>query len=154
MYHKAALLEQTFSTCTAQWLTCKWICRWPECMEIHQSLREEEKSTIGSMDRCMLNIKDWMDETRLKMNISKTEFIYFGFNKQISKCACDMLRHCWWLNTKNRSHQIPWCMHGTLDLHTRITSWKMSKCHAELHMASPGHLTLHPTYAKVCAFFT
>ena len=34
----------------------------------------------------MLNIKNWMDEMRLKMNPSKTEFIYFRFAKQLTKC--------------------------------------------------------------------
>ena len=34
----------------------------------------------------MLNIKNWMDEMRLKMNPSKMEFIYFGFAKQLTKC--------------------------------------------------------------------
>ena len=34
----------------------------------------------------MLNIKNWMDEMRLKMNPAKTEFIYFGFAKQLTKC--------------------------------------------------------------------
>ena len=39
------------------------------------SHREEEFSTVTSMEACMLNIKNWMDEMRLKMNPSKTEFI-------------------------------------------------------------------------------
>ena len=39
----------------------------------------------------MLNIKNWMDEMRLKMNPAKTEFIYFGFAKQLTKCTIDNL---------------------------------------------------------------
>ena len=50
------------------------------------SNREEEFNTVTSMEACMLNIKNWMDEMRLKMNPSKTEFIYFGFAKQLTKC--------------------------------------------------------------------
>ena len=50
------------------------------------SHREEEFSTVTSMEACMLNIKNWMDEMRLKMNPSKMEFIYFGFNRQLTKC--------------------------------------------------------------------
>ena len=34
----------------------------------------------------MLNIKHWMDSVRLKMNPSKTEFIYFGSKQQLEKC--------------------------------------------------------------------
>ena len=50
------------------------------------SNREEEFNTVTSMEACMLNIKNWMDEMRLKMNPSKMEFIYFGFAKQLTKC--------------------------------------------------------------------
>ena len=40
----------------------------------------------------MLNIKNWMDRMRLKMNPSKTEFIYFGFNRQLAKCNTQELK--------------------------------------------------------------
>ena len=43
--------------------------------------------TVEQTEACMLSIKNWMDEMRLKMNPSKTEFIYFGFNKQLAKCT-------------------------------------------------------------------
>ena len=33
----------------------------------------------------MLDIKSWMDAVRLKMNNSKTEFIYFGRPRQLEK---------------------------------------------------------------------
>ena len=39
----------------------------------------------------MLNIKHWMDSMRLKMNPSKTEFIYFGNRIQLKKCLVDDL---------------------------------------------------------------
>ena len=35
----------------------------------------------------MLNIKSWIDAVRLKMNPSKTEFIYFGNKPQLRKCT-------------------------------------------------------------------
>ena len=34
----------------------------------------------------MQDIKVWMDQVRLKMNNSKTEFIYFGWPSQLEKC--------------------------------------------------------------------
>ena len=34
----------------------------------------------------MLDIKSWMDQVRLKMNESKTKFIYFGWPSQLDKC--------------------------------------------------------------------
>ena len=39
------------------------------------------------IEKCMLNIKKWMDRMCLKMNPSKTEFIYFGYPRQIQKCT-------------------------------------------------------------------
>lgn len=35
----------------------------------------------------MLKVKSWMDQTRLKMNPAKTEFIYFGHTRQLQKCT-------------------------------------------------------------------
>ena len=46
-----------------------------------------ELQTINNLQQCMLNIKHWMDRARLKMNPSKTKFIYFGFNRQLDKCS-------------------------------------------------------------------
>ena len=39
----------------------------------------------------MLNIKTWIDEVRLKMNPSKTEFIYFRHMAQPRKCTVNSL---------------------------------------------------------------
>ena len=62
---------------------------------VHRSFkasnREEEADTISSIEHCMLKVKNWMDETCLKMNPSKTEFIYFGYNRQVSKCTIDTI---------------------------------------------------------------
>ena len=54
--------------------------------------REEEENTVEQTEACMLSIKNWMDEMRLKMNPSKTEFIYFGFNRQLAKCTTQELK--------------------------------------------------------------
>ena len=40
--------------------------------------RQQEFEVKHQQEQCMLNIKQWMDQTRLKMNPSKTEYIYFG----------------------------------------------------------------------------
>ena len=37
-----------------------------------------ERETTTKLETCLLSIKKWMDEARLKMNPAKTEFIYFG----------------------------------------------------------------------------
>ena len=38
------------------------------------------------ISHCVSEIKTWMDQNRLKMNASKTEFILFGSRKQLAKC--------------------------------------------------------------------
>ena len=45
----------------------------PDQVEHHQEL-----DTIAVIEKSMLDIKSCMDAVRLKMNNSKTEFIYFG----------------------------------------------------------------------------
>ena len=47
---------------------------------------KEELDTIAIMEQSMLDIKSWMDQVHLKMNESKTEFIYFGWPSQVDKC--------------------------------------------------------------------
>ena len=47
---------------------------------------KEELETIAIMEQSMLDIKSWMDQVCLKMNESKTEFIYFGWPSQLDKC--------------------------------------------------------------------
>ena len=47
---------------------------------------KEELETIAIMEKSMLEIKSWMDQVCLKMNESKTEFIYFGWPSQLDKC--------------------------------------------------------------------
>ena len=50
-----------------------------------------ERSTISNLETCLLSIKKWMDETWLKMNPSKTEFIYFGHSRQLPKCTINSI---------------------------------------------------------------
>ena len=52
---------------------------------------QQEKATKSKIEACMLNIKHWMDTMRLKMNPSKTEFIYFGSSHQLRKCVIENL---------------------------------------------------------------
>ena len=52
----------------------------------------EEAETNQILEECMLNIKSWMDYMRLKMNPSKTEFIYFGSKPQVKKCEVESLK--------------------------------------------------------------
>ena len=50
--------------------------------------RSVELAIIAKLQECMLNIKQWMDIMHLKMNPPpKTEFIYFGYPRQLHKCT-------------------------------------------------------------------
>ena len=48
--------------------------------------RKAEQTIISALQNCLMNVKTWMDENRLKMNNVKTEFIMFGAKKQLAKC--------------------------------------------------------------------
>ena len=45
----------------------------------------KEHQTIAIIEESMDQV--WMDQVRLKMNNSKTEFIYFGWPSQLDKCT-------------------------------------------------------------------
>ena len=51
----------------------------------------EETTTISKLESCLLSIKQWMDQARLKMNPSKTEFIHFGNAPQLHKCITNSI---------------------------------------------------------------
>ena len=44
-----------------------------------------EPDTIAIMEDSMLEVRRWMNEVRLKLNESKTEFIYFSSRQQLKK---------------------------------------------------------------------
>ena len=50
------------------------------------SSRVDEKDSIRSLERTLVDIKVWMDQNRLKMNDDKTEFIMFASKRQLEKC--------------------------------------------------------------------
>ena len=51
----------------------------------------KEHQTIAIMENSMQDIKVWMDQVCLKMNDSKTEFIYFGWPSQLAKCSINKI---------------------------------------------------------------
>ena len=54
-------------------------------MTFKESNRLDEENTKVMLQGCLISIQKWMDETRLKMNPPKTEFIYFGNTKATSE---------------------------------------------------------------------
>ena len=55
------------------------------------SIHTDEDDTITIMEKSMLDIKSWMDTVKLKLNESKTEFIYFGVRQQLAKTHRDTI---------------------------------------------------------------
>jgi hypothetical protein len=53
--------------------------------------RSDEGNSINRLEKCMIDIKSWMDANRLKMNATKTEFILFGSKSQLKKCVTTSL---------------------------------------------------------------
>ena len=49
--------------------------------------RNAELQTKEEIEECMVNIRSWMDQVRLKMYSAKTEFIYFRSKVQLGKCV-------------------------------------------------------------------
>ena len=52
---------------------------------------QSEDGNLSSLESTLCNIKDWMDKNKLKMNSSKTEFIYLGSWQQIRKCKTNSI---------------------------------------------------------------
>ena len=55
------------------------------------SVHTDEDDTITIMEKSMVNIKSWMDAVKLKLNETKTEFIYFGGRQQLAKTHRDTI---------------------------------------------------------------
>ena len=53
--------------------------------------RLSEMNSIINLENALIDTKTWMDGVKLKMNPDKTEFIYFGFRTQISKCLINSI---------------------------------------------------------------
>ena len=45
-----------------------------------------EEETLEKQQKCLLSVKDWMQQNRLKMNDEKTECMLVGHRSQLSKC--------------------------------------------------------------------
>ena len=54
----------------------------------------QEAQCVQSLSNCLVDIQTWMNENRLKMNTTKTEFICFGGIKQLQKCEIENIDVC------------------------------------------------------------
>ena len=50
-----------------------------------------EMNTIVRLGATLADTKEWMDAVKLKMNLDKTEFIYFGHKQQLNKCLINSI---------------------------------------------------------------
>ena len=50
-----------------------------------------EKQTIDRLQGAMSHTKNWMDSVQLKLNLDKTEFMYFGTTQQLKKCLINSI---------------------------------------------------------------
>ena len=53
----------------------------------HANDRTAELKCKDNIEKAMVIVKNWMDSMHLKMNPTKTKFIYFGHNLQLRKCT-------------------------------------------------------------------
>ena len=68
--------------------------------------RLQEYKKMCDLTHCVREIKIWMDQNRLKMNDSKTEYIFFGLKWQLAKCITTELRCKWKQHSENRMYSI------------------------------------------------
>ena len=47
---------------------------------------DDEVRCMCELEKCVVDLKVWMDENQLKMNSDKTELILFGLKPQLDKC--------------------------------------------------------------------
>ena len=56
--------------------------------------RSEEAETICSLEETLIYVQKCMNETKLRMNPDKTEFIFFGSRQHLQKCSSDIIEVC------------------------------------------------------------
>ena len=84
--------QQMSSVSNRARLRHSWICRWhadlrPLC---HRLNRLNHHLTSRLAD-CIDSIGVWMTNNRLKLNASKTEFIWFGSARRLAKCTFESI---------------------------------------------------------------
>ena len=88
-----------------------------------------ESDTITIMEDSMFEVSKWMNEVRLKLNKSKTNFIYFGSKYQLKKCTFDKIN----INSETiqRSDTVKY-LGGHLDQNLNFRKHVITKCKAAM----------------------
>lgn len=87
--------------------------------------RIQEKDTISMLSNTMTDVKNWMDENRLKINPDKTEFIIFGSKKQLDKCITKEINICGKIIKLLESIKY---LGANLDKHLTMKEFVINKC--------------------------
>ena len=72
--------------------------------------REDEHNATKLLEVSMVDVKTWVDSVHLKLNSSKTEFIYFGSRHHLTKMHHRSPECKQRIDAKNWTDQIPRCM--------------------------------------------
>ena len=51
-------------------------------------------ASMSNLEECLMQINNWMNLNRLKMNTSKTEFMLLGSRAQLAKCDIQSIEVC------------------------------------------------------------
>ena len=87
----------------------------------HQT--EDEHNTIATIEKTMLKVKSWMDSVCIKLNKSKTEFIYFGSQQLLQKCNVENMKFINETITKSdKAKYLGVTLDSSLEFKTHITS--------------------------------
>ena len=94
------------------------------CKQFKSGTRQEQ-NTIAVLESSLKNIKAWMDAVRLKLNESKTKFIYFGSEQQLLKCSENTIRV---INEIIDRCSTVWYLGGYLDWQLNFKEHIKTKC--------------------------
>ena len=81
---------------------------------------EESEAVLERLEACIEEIRNWMEANYLKLNDSKTEFVIFGMQIDLTKVSG-------WTVTVGNSEILPQNLQGTLALlWIRHSTWKLT----------------------------
>ena len=77
-------------------------CMLPPCLTkfliikiyLVSNSRVQEMNTLLELEDTLIDIREWMNQVKLKMNPDKTEYILFGSKVQLKKCLTTSLNVC------------------------------------------------------------
>ena len=67
------------------------------------SNRQVELDSIRMLEDTLQHVQQWMNLNHLKLNIDKTEFIYFGHYKKLKKCTAQEINVCKDIENRKKS---------------------------------------------------